>query len=132
MSTASTKQNKCPETEKTGVCGVDNPIQAKPSVIEIDMILHNLSVVLRAHKLKGESLELLVTITKKWNCEGVGSTVYALANNDYRQCTPTGIKVKRLYRKGLLEVVGIGNKQARVYAPSAAGLSALRPLCNVA
>lgn len=68
--------------------------------------------------------EFLVMITRRWQGMSVGSTVYSLAGNP-KNCTITAAQksVGHLYRKGLIEVIGYGNKQARMYIPTGITLS---------
>lgn len=121
----SQQQKESPEKPICEVSKTDNP----PSLITtITFYMGMVKLRKRFTALTGlqnGTFEMLVIIAHRWVTEHKGSTVYYVAGGKTEVITTVSFGVRRLYDKGLLEVIGIGNANARLYAPTKGVLDVL-------
>lgn len=114
---------------------VDNPISLSARVNEIGKYEIKRKAFLSSYRMNDPAYTILFIIYHSWVTEGKGMTAtkvsqaikpYKLSYKDV--LTSVHIMMIKLYGKGLLEVVGSGRHNAKVYAPSMASVTVLQEL----
>lgn len=107
----------------SGLCGGDNPTDIKAIVRSLRNEMGVRMRISNKYVLHTGGYDLLLIITDRWVNENIGSTAYALAREP-KNCTitATSVGVAKLLYKGLVEVMGYGNKNSKVYGPTIATL----------
>src|ERR1700753_2938977 len=95
-------------------------------------MLESIVFKVKRSSVKNYSLELLVVISRRWKDDKQSSTLYSLCGGDTKNIHRTYGKVKRRADLVFIEVIGVGRYNSKSYAPTATGIAALEPLCNVA
>ncbi len=127
MSTASTKQNKCPETENRGVEKADNPIHNKRVVLCFIDVMLRIYKIERELGVKDASALMLFTIIAMYERENRPISQYEIA----KQCFALNATVQTYQRcrvmtnKGILEAVGRSKYNSPMFVPSYRALSVI-------
>jgi len=106
----------------------DYPSNKVISLLALETIVKKLN----KFKMHTYSLEILIKISRRWVYENKPSTIYYISDGDNNRMAANYEKVSLLIKKGLIEVVAVGRYNSKSYAPTPAGLDALKPLCSVA
>ncbi len=104
----------------------DNPINKEKAINLMYKIIQIEVDVCKKYRLMQGGYSLLIKITHSWLIDNKGMTVYGLCNGVAGRITQTARIVNDLMRKGLIEIVGSGSQNARVYGPSHATLVDLK------
>lgn len=124
QTTSNAKQGKKVQNSPiSGLCGGDNALRTKQLING----LYNYSVIRYEfsirHRMQARGCDLLLMIMNRWIYNNEASSVYSLAYG-VKESTVTGTAttVARLLERGLIEVMGHGHRNCRLYIPTSSAV----------
>lgn len=114
-----------PQTRNCEARGADNPLDTTDAILRFYRHNELRRAISRKWGMKTGGFDALLIMSARWEVNGKPSSVYSLARANRVTTVTTKKTVVLLLSKGLIEAVGFGRLNCRVYAPTQIALYTL-------